>query len=81
PGIPGSPGSSAGQGSRRGSSQRPDFRPEFVTREQAIGFARLLRERAATAGLLGGHRSLPARVTRAELAAITGHPLAAVAAD
>ncbi|MEC5148630.1 FtsK/SpoIIIE domain-containing protein [Cryobacterium sp. GrIS_2_6] len=78
---PESPGSSAVHGSRRGSSQRPDFRPEFVTREQAIGFARLLRERAATAGLLGGHGSLPARVTRAELAAIAGHPLAAVAAD
>ncbi|WBM80791.1 hypothetical protein KIV56_05460 [Cryobacterium breve] len=75
---PESPGNPADHGSRRGSGQLPDFRPEFVTREQAIGFARLLRDRAATAGLLGGHRALPSRVTRADLAVLARHPLAAV---
>ncbi|MDY7541034.1 MULTISPECIES: FtsK/SpoIIIE domain-containing protein [unclassified Cryobacterium] len=75
---PESPGNPADHGSLRGSGQLPDFRPEFVTREQALGFARLLRERAATAGLLGGHRALPSRVTRADLAVLARHPLAAV---
>jgi len=69
----GSPGSSPAP--PQGPSQHGDFRPELVTGEQAASFARLLRDRAEAAGLLGGHRSLPARVTRAELAALSGHPL------
>ncbi|MCI4657036.1 FtsK/SpoIIIE domain-containing protein [Cryobacterium zhongshanensis] len=73
----GSVGSPAGEGHRPGSSPRRDLRPELITREQAGSFARLLRDRAETAGLLGGQLSLPARVTRAELAARVGHPLSA----